>query len=102
MAITKILYLNEAQSGNLAGHLKNALEYIQNPEKTEERVLVGSINCLPETAFEQIGNVKVTLWVFEDNHRARRFYEKHGFHWDGSLRVSEFDGAMEVCYVRNV
>lgn len=60
MAITKILYLNEAQTGNPAGHLKNALEYIQNPEKTEERVLVGSINCLPETAFEQMMDTKVT------------------------------------------
>lgn len=58
--------------------------------------------AMMETALEQIGNVKVTLWVFEDNHRARRFYEKHGFNWDGSRRVSEFDGAMEVCYVRNV
>lgn len=60
MAITKILYLNEAQSGNPAGHLKNALEYIQNPEKTEECVLVGSINCLPETAFEQMMDTKLT------------------------------------------
>ncbi len=60
MAITKILYLNEAQSGNPAGHLKNALEYIQNPEKTDERVLVGSINCLPEMAFEQMMDTKVT------------------------------------------
>lgn len=60
MAITKILYLNETQSGNPAGHLKNALEYIQNPEKTEECVLVGSINCLPETAFEQMMDTKVT------------------------------------------
>lgn len=60
MAITKILYLNEAQNGNPAGHLKNALEYIQNPEKIEERVLVGGINCLPETAFEQMMDTKVT------------------------------------------
>lgn len=60
MAITKILYLNEAQTGNPAGHLKNALEYIQNPEKTEECVFVGSINCLPETAFEQMMDTKVT------------------------------------------
>lgn len=59
-------------------------------------------HAMMETALEQIGNVKVTLWVFEENHRARRFYEKHGFRWDGSRRVSEFDGAMEVCYVRNV
>ena len=48
MAITKIQCLNEAHTGNPASHLKNALSYIQNPEKTEENVLVGSINCLPE------------------------------------------------------
>lgn len=47
MAITKIQCLNEAHTGNPAAHLKNALLYIQNPEKTEENVLVGSINCLP-------------------------------------------------------
>ena len=54
MAITKIQCLNEAHTGNPAAHLKNALSYIQNPEKTEENVLVGSINCLPDTAFEQM------------------------------------------------
>lgn len=54
MAITKIQCLNEAHTGNPAAHLKNALSYIQNPEKTEENVLVGSINCLLDTAFEQI------------------------------------------------
>lgn len=38
------------------------------------------------------------LWAFKENHRARRFYEKNGFVWDGSERVSEFDGAMEIRY----
>ena len=33
MAITKILNINCAAEGNLATHLKNALEYIQNPDK---------------------------------------------------------------------
>lgn len=61
MAITKIQCLNEAHTGNPAAHLKNALSYIQNPEKTEENVLVGSINCLPDTAFEQIMDTKVTF-----------------------------------------
>ena len=41
-----------------ASHLKNALEYIQNPDKTEECVLVGGINCLPDTAFEQMEETK--------------------------------------------
>ena len=43
---------------NPASHLKNALEYIQNPDKTEECVLVGGINCLPDTAFEQMEETK--------------------------------------------
>ena len=61
MAITKIQCLNEAHTGNPAAHLKNALSYIQNPEKTEENVLVGSINCLPYKAFEQMMDTKVTF-----------------------------------------
>ena len=31
---------------------------IQNPDKTEECVLVGGINCLPDTAFEQMEETK--------------------------------------------
>ena len=58
MAITKILNIMESEDRNPASHLKNALEYIQNPDKTEECVLVGSINCLPDTAFEQMEETK--------------------------------------------
>ena len=58
MAITKILNIMESEGRNPASHLKNALEYIQNPDKTEECVLVGSINCLPDTAFEQMEETK--------------------------------------------
>ena len=58
MAITKILNIMESECRNPASHLKNALEYIQNPDKTEECVLVGGINCLPDTAFEQMEETK--------------------------------------------
>ena len=58
MAITKILNIQESDGRNPASHLKNALEYIQNPDKTEECVLVGSVNCLPDTAFEQMEETK--------------------------------------------
>lgn len=34
------------------------MEYIQNPDKTEECILVGGINCLPDTAFEQMEETK--------------------------------------------
>ena len=58
MVITKILNIMESEGRNPATHLKNALEYIQNPDKTEECVLVGGINCLPDTAFEQMEETK--------------------------------------------
>ena len=58
MAITKILNIKESEGRNPTSHLKNALEYIQNPDKTEECVLVGGINCLPDTAFEQMEETK--------------------------------------------
>ena len=58
MAITKILNIQESEGRNPASHLKNALKYIQNPDKTEECILVGGINCLPDTAFEQMEETK--------------------------------------------
>ena len=58
MAITKILNIKESEGRNPASHLKNVLEYIQNPDKTEECVQVGGINCLPDTAFEQMEETK--------------------------------------------
>lgn len=58
MAITKILNIHCATGGNPAAHLKNALEYIRNSDKTEQCRLVGSVNCLPDSAFEQMLDTK--------------------------------------------
>lgn len=71
-----------------------------------------AIHSLPESWGTGLGHAMLTealkeirgpvyLWAFKENIRARRFYEKHGFRWDGTERVSEFDGAMEVRYVRD-
>ena len=53
---------------------------------------------LLSAALRQIGTRPTVLWAFAENTRARRFYEKNGFHHDGNTRLSEFDGAMEVRY----
>ena len=71
MAITKILNIQESDGRNPASHLKNALEYIQNPDKTEECVLVGSINCLPDTAFEQMEETKN---IFHKTGKRQRYH----------------------------
>ena len=82
-------------------------------QQTVDGAEIIAIHTLPESrgtglgaamlteAMNQIGNQPVFLWAFKENTRVRRFYEKHGFRWDGSERVSEFDGALEVRYVRN-
>ena len=39
-------------------HLKRALDYVMNPEKTQDGRLVGAINCQIDTAFEQMKETK--------------------------------------------
>ena len=36
-----------------------------------------------------IGDRPAQLWVAEENSRARRFYERHGFAWDGTRTLDE-------------
>ena len=81
-------------------------------QEAEDGAEIIAIHSLPESwgtglgramlteALNQIGNRPDFLWAFKDNARARRFYEKHGFCWDGAERVSQFDGAVEVRYVK--
>ncbi len=52
----------------------------------------GSGDKLLAAALESAENVVVALWVFEENTRARHFYEKHGFRPDGTRSVMERDG----------
>lgn len=58
MAISKILYMKDCGGHFHGRHLKSALDYIMNPEKTQEGRLVGGINCQPDSAFEQMKNTK--------------------------------------------
>ena len=51
---------------------------------------------------KKYGKKTVSLWAFKENKRARRFYEKHGFTFTGEERLSEFDSAAEVRYIRDI
>jgi GNAT superfamily N-acetyltransferase len=46
-------------------------------------------------ALRDAGYRRATLWVLEANERARRFYEKAGWTWDGSVDRHDFDCANE-------
>ncbi|MRH91023.1 GNAT family N-acetyltransferase [Nocardia sp. SYP-A9097] len=43
-----------------------------------------------------------SLWVFEENPRARAFYRKYGFELEGERRVEAFTPSMEVRMVRRI
>jgi GNAT superfamily N-acetyltransferase len=67
------------------------------------RAGVGS--ALMTTALERLSNdgyTKATLWVFEENARARLFYERFGWTADGATEVFERGGrrAIEIRYHR--
>ena len=46
-------------------------------------------------ALREAGHRRATLWVLEANERARRFYEKAGWAWDGTVDRHDFDCANE-------
>lgn len=49
---------------------------------------------------KQAGYAKVVLWVFEDNARARVFYEAFGFAANGQVKADM--EAAEVCYEKSL
>ena len=58
MAITKILHQKASPDRELGIHTKQLIDYIMNPDKTEDCLLVGGVNCIPEMAYEQMKKTK--------------------------------------------
>ena len=58
MAITKILHQKASPDRELGIHTKQLIDYIMNPDKTEDCLLVGGVNCIPKMAYEQMKKTK--------------------------------------------
>ena len=59
----------------------------------------GVAAALLENAVSDASSCKsITVWPFAENHRARRFYEKHGFSATGNSRMGD---ASEIEYARS-
>ena len=95
-------------AGCVDGQMMGLLVYSEGPDGRAE---IEAIHSLPESWGTGLGAAMLDfalkgrsagLWAFEENARARRFYEKHGFAFTGETRISEFDGAVEVRYERKL
>lgn len=86
MAVTKLMHMKQAKSGNLASHLKNAIDYILNPQKVYQGdkpwAYKGSLNCSEDAAYKEMINTK-------------KYYQKEdgrqGYHFILSFKPGEGD-----------
>lgn len=84
MAITKILYMKDCGNHNPGKHLKQAIDYILVPEKTEEKLFVSGINCQTQYAYEQMKATKVQFGKTD---------KRQGYHIIISFEEGEVDAA---------
>ena len=89
MAISKILNMKDCGGHFHGKHLKRSLDYVMNPEKTQDGRLVGAINCQVDSAFEQM---KATKRMFG------KVDKRQGYHIILSFKEDEVnpDTAFEI------
>ena len=58
MAITKVMHMKASDKAKIDIHLEHAINYILRPQKLGEANLAGGLNCLPDTAYEQMRATK--------------------------------------------
>lgn len=51
---------------------------------------------------KEVQSEVIEIWTFEKNKRARSFYEKMGYELSENVRRSEFDGLLEVKYIKKI
>jgi putative acetyltransferase len=74
------------RGGRIVGFVSDKPGWIENLYVAPERLGSGIGSALLKDAKSR--NERLELWCFLDNHRARAFYEKHGFH-----EIERTDGA---------
>lgn len=89
MAISKILYIKDCGKGFAGKHLKQALEYIAEREKTGDGRWISSLNCQAEHAYDQMRQTKMQFG---------KTNQRQGYHLIISFTEGEVDAetAFEV------
>ncbi len=87
MAITKTMHMKASGKGKIGIHLEHAINYILQPKKLGDANLAGGINCLPDSAYEQM---KATKQMFG------KTGGRQGYHFVISLKPDE--GTPKITY----
>lgn len=87
MAITKTMHMKASGKGKIGIHLEHAINYILQTKKLGNSNLTGGINCLPDSAYEQM---KATKQMFG------KAGGRQGYHFVISLKPGE--GTPEIMY----
>ena len=89
MAISKILYMKDCGNHFHGKHLKQSLDYVMNPEKTQNGRLIGGMNCQLDTAFRQMMDTKKAFGKLD---------KRQGYHLIISFKEGEVspDTAYEI------
>ncbi len=90
MVIRNANFEDMEQLGHIHVHIFRTAfsEFITFPESRG----TGLGHAMLTEALNRIGGRKEFLWASKENKRASRFYEKIGFHWEGTEQVSELTG----------
>ena len=91
MAVTKVLNIGDCGNGYHGKHLKAAIDYIKNEEKTDGGRLVGGINCQPDFAYDKMKNTKVKFGK-TDKRQAYHFiisFEEDNIDDDTAFKITE-------------
>ena len=87
MAITKTMHMKANGKERIDIHLEHAINYILHPKKLGDDNLAGGINCLPDSAYEQM---KATKQMFG------KIGGRQGYHFVISLKPGK--GTSEKMY----
>lgn len=82
MATSKILYMKDSGKSYHGKHLKAAIEYISDLEKTQQGRLISAVNCQPAYAFEQMKGTKKHFGKVD---------KRQGYHLIISFKEGEVD-----------
>ena len=96
--IIGFLTISVARDNDLKDSFYELVGLYLNPEYVAKGYGKQAMNWIKEEVKSR-GYDKISLWVLEENNRARSFYEKMGFVTDGEIKPSGLADTQEVRYV---